>query len=121
MNKRRLKKISNQIKQIVSDLIMQEKIKDYRVDTLVSITDVETTDDLRYCYIYVSHLEDDMEKAAETLAGLKSAKGFVRREIGKVVSLQYTPEPVFRLDNSIKKGMKIEEILQGLKNEKEDN
>lgn len=114
MNERRLRKISVQIKRIISELIMDQKIKDHRIDTFTSVTDVETTDDLRYCYVYISNIEDDAEKAEKTIKGLKSAKGFIRSELSKNMKLQYTPEPVFRLDNSIKRGMKIEEILKGL-------
>jgi ribosome-binding factor A len=114
MNERRLKKISVEIRKIISELIMDGIIKDHRISTFTSITDVETTDDLRYCYVYVSNLEDDVEKAKKTIKGLKSAKGFIRTELSKNLKLQFTPEPVFRLDDSIKNGMKIEEVIKGL-------
>ncbi len=119
MNERRLQKISVEIKKIISELIMNGEIKDHRISTFTSITDVETTDDLRYCFVYVSNIEDDVEKAKKTIKGLKSAKGFIRTAISKKLKLQFTPEPVFKLDDSIKNGMKIEEIIKGL--HKDDN
>lgn len=93
---------------------MEGKIKDHRVSTFTSVTDVETTDDLRYCYVYISNLEDDPVKAEKTMKGLNSAKGYIRHELSQNTELPYTPEPVFRLDNSIKKGMRIEELIKGL-------
>lgn len=114
MNERRLKKISNQIKRIVSELIMQEKIKDHRITKFTSITDVETTDDLRFCYIYVSNLEDNYEQAEQTMRGLNSAKGFIRSVISKNIRLQFTPEPIFRVDDTIKNAMKVEDLLRGI-------
>jgi ribosome-binding factor A len=121
MNERRLKKISVEIRKIISELIMSGEIRDGRISTLTSITDVETTDDLRYCYVYVSDMEDDIEKAKKTIKGLKSAKGFIRTELSKKLKLQFTPEPVFRLDDSIKTGMKIEGIIKGLHQDDEEN
>jgi len=121
LNERRLKRISVQIQKIISELIMDGKIKDHRVSTFTSVTDVETTDDLRYCFVYISNLEDDLEKAKTTMKGLNSAKGYIRHELSQNTELPYTPEPVFKLDNSIKRGMKIEEIIRDMhQNDEED-
>jgi len=100
---------------------MEGKIKDHRVTTFTSVTDVETTDDLRYCFVYISNLEEDLEKAEETMKGLNSAKGYIRHELSQNTELPYTPEPVFKLDNSIKRGMKIEEIIRGLHQDDEED
>lgn len=114
----RNKRISEEIKKIVSQMIMTE-IKDPRVPPLTSVTHVETTRDHRYTYIYVSFLDDKVD-VEEAMKGLNKAKGFIRREIGQQIKLHYTPEPVFRLDGSIKNAMHIQEVIRDL-NPKDDS
>ena len=88
-------------------------LKDPRVQkTMVSITHVETTPDLRYAKVYVSLL--DRSCAKEVLAGLKSSGGFLRRALGKSLQLRYTPELVFEADDSIAHGTHILEVLRGI-------
>lgn len=108
----RNKRISEEIKKIVSQMIMLE-IKDPRVPKLTSVTHVETTKDHRFVYIYISFMEDNVD-AEEALKGLNKAKGFIRREIGQQIKLHYTPEPVFKLDGSIKNAMHIEKVIKDL-------
>ncbi len=108
----RNKRISEEIKKIVSNLILNE-IKDPRIPQFTSITHVETTRDHRYVYIYISFLQDNIN-IEEAMKGLNKAKGFIRREIGRVITLHYTPEPVFKLDDSIKNAMHIEEVIHSL-------
>ena len=88
-------------------------LKDPRVQkTMVSITHVETTPDLRYAKVYVSLL--DRSCAKEVLAGLKSSGGFLRRALGKSLQLRYTPELVFQLDDSLKYGAHMFDLLSRL-------
>ena len=88
-------------------------LKDPRVQkTMVSITHVETTPDLRYAKVYVSLLDRSCTK--EVLAGLKSSGGFLRRALGKSLQLRYTPELVFEADDSIAHGTHILEVLRGI-------
>ncbi|MEA3424569.1 MAG: 30S ribosome-binding factor RbfA [Bacillota bacterium] len=108
----RNKRISEEIKKIVSNLILNE-IKDPRIPQFTSITHVETTRDHRYVYIYISFLQDNTD-IEEAMKGLNKAKGFIRREIGRAITLHYTPEPVFKLDDSIKNAMHIEEVIHSL-------
>lgn len=108
----RSKKISEEIKKIVSHIMMFE-IKDPRVSKLSSITHVETTNDLRFTTIYIS-VFDPKHNVEVHIEGLNSAKGFIRKEIGKKLKLHYTPEPIFKPDHSIEHGMHINEILSGL-------
>lgn len=110
MNKKRIKRISEEIKRIVSQLITSG-LKDPRVSTMTSITKVEVTGDLSYVDIYVSTLGNKDEKQ-ETLEGLKSARGFIRNEIGKNMDLRYTPEPIFHLDESIEQGVYISQLIE---------
>lgn len=115
----RNKRISEEIKKVVSDLFLYE-IKDPRLPALISVTSVKTTRDLRYTYIYVSVLGNDFDRD-EVLSILNGAKGLVRREIGQKIKMHYTPEPIFRYDDSIESGMHIESILRGIRKESEGN
>lgn len=85
-------------------------LKDPRVSGMVSITRVDTTSDLRYARVYVSALNKDREK--DVLKGLKSASGFLRRELGHALQLRYTPELLFIGDDSIQHGAHILELLR---------
>ena len=108
----RNKRISEEIKKIVSEMIMTE-IKDPRVPHFTSVTHVETTKDLRFTNIYISFLDDKVDPE-EALKGLNKAKGFIRREIGQRIKLHYTPEPVFKLDKSIKNALHIDKVIKDL-------
>ena len=105
----REKRLAEEIKKIVSDIIRNE-LKDPRVSPMTSITEVDLTRDLRYVNIYVSILGDDEEKK-ETIEGLTRAGGFIRREIGKKIKARYTPEAIFKLDNSIERGIHMYNII----------
>lgn len=85
-------------------------LKDPRVSGMVSITRVDTTNDLRYARVYVSALNKDQEK--DVLKGLKSAAGFLRRELGHALQLRCTPELQFIGDDSIRHGAHILELLR---------
>jgi ribosome-binding factor A len=120
MSRERTKRISEEIRRVVSDLVMNE-LKDPRIPKLTSITHVDTTNDLRFTNIYVSFYEKSANHT-EALKGLNSAKGFIRKEIGEKIDLRYTPEPIFKLDNSIENGMHINALLKTvIKEEKDDN
>lgn len=108
----RNKKINEEIKKIVSHIMMFE-IKDPRVSKLSSITHVDVTNDLRYATIYIS-VFDPKHNIETHIEGMNSAKGFIRKEIGKNLKLHYTPEPIFKADDSIEHGMHINEILSTL-------
>lgn len=117
MNERRIARISEEVKRVVSDLVLND-LKDPRIADMVTITDVEVTRDLSYARIFVSVLGDDKEKE-DTLEGLENAKGFIRTEIGKNVELRHVPKPVFLLDESVEKGMRISQLLSEV-NRKDD-
>ena len=87
-------------------------LKDPRVSGtgMVSITRVNTTPDLRYAQVFISVLDKTQEK--EVLKGLKSAAGFLRRELGSALRLRYTPELQFVADDSIEHGAHILELLR---------
>lgn len=111
-------RINEELQRELSSLI--RTLKDPRVQqTMVSVTKVEATGDLRYAKVYISVLDKD--KSKETLKGLKSAGGFLRREIGSRLQLRYTPELVFEEDDSIAYGAKMYDLLKSLEVKEEKN
>ena len=89
---------------------MIPNVKDPRVTGMISVTAVDTTPDLRYAKIYISVL--DKSDSAQVLKGLKSASGWLRRELGHALQLRYTPELTFVRDDSIDKGAHILDMLR---------
>ncbi len=112
----RIGRISEEMKKEVSAII-QNELKDPRLPKIVSVTSAEVTKDLRYAKIYVSVLGSEEEKE-NALKGLKSAQGFIRREIGHRLKLRYTPELIFHLDNSIERGIYISKLIDETLNDK---
>ena len=111
MSSNRINRINEEIQKELSSLL--RTVKDPRVqDTMISITRVETTPDLRYTKVYVSFLEE--EKVKNTMAGLKSAGGYLRRELGHNLQLRYAPEIVWSLDDSITYGAKMLKLINSL-------
>ena len=112
MPSNRIGRINEEIQRELSDQF--RRLKDPRVSSgMVSITRVDTTGDLRYARIYVSALDKSQEK--EVLKGLKSASGFLRRELGRALQLRYTPELLFIADDSIAYGAHILDMLSHVK------
>ncbi|CCQ93056.1 Ribosome-binding factor A [[Clostridium] ultunense Esp] len=118
MKNKRINRISEEIRKVVSELITRE-IKDPRVSPMTSITKVQVTNDLSYANIYVSVL-GDKEVKEETLNGLTSAKGFVRKEISNRIDLRHAPEPIFHLDESIEHSLYISKLIEKVNREDED-
>ena len=111
MASNRIGRINEEIRKELSALL--RTVKDPRVqDVMISITRVETTPDLRYTKVYVSFLEEDRVKNA--MAGLKSAGGYLRRELGRNLQLRYAPEIVWSLDDSITYGAKMLDLINSL-------
>ena len=111
MASNRINRINEEIQKELSNLL--RTVKDPRVqDTMISITRVETTPDLRYTKVYVSFLQND--RADEAMKGLKSAGGYLRRELGRNLKLRYAPEIVWALDDSITYGAKMLKLINSL-------
>ena len=113
----RTRRIAEEIRKIVSTMLING-IKDPRINSLVSVTDVEVTSDLSYAYVYVSILGGDEES---TLEGLKSACGYIRREVGKSIKIRHTPEILFKIDDSLLKGMYMDELIKKVNNGYKDS
>ncbi len=106
-------RINGEVQKELSQII-QNEIKDPRISPMTSVVSVEVAPDLRTCKAYISVLGDE-QAAADTLAGLKSAEGYIRRQLAHTVNLRNTPEIRFILDQSIEYGVnmsrKIDDVL----------
>ena len=111
MASNRINRINEEIQKELSSLL--RTVKDPRVqDTLISITRVETTPDLRYTKVYVSFLQSDRVDGA--MKGLQSAAGYLRRQLAQSLQLRYAPEINWALDDSITYGAKMLELINNL-------
>lgn len=111
MASNKIARINDDIQFVLSRLLRD--IKDPRVQQgMISITRVETTGDLRYSKVWLSVMGLQDEK--EFKKGLKSAGGWLRRELGSAMNLRYTPELVFEVDHSIEYGAHISQVISTL-------
>lgn len=117
MSSNKLARTNDDIQFALSKLLRE--VKDPRVQQgMISVTRVETTGDLRYSKIWLSVMGLQDEK--EFRRGLKSASGWLRRELGSSLNLRYTPELVFELDHSIEYGAHISEMINSLEIKHDD-
>ena len=116
MASNRIKRISEEVKKAISVMLING-IKDPRISSMISVTDVEVTNDLRYAFVYISILGGNRE---ESLEGLNSARGYIRREVGRQVKLRYAPEIIFKIDDSIERGMYMDELIKNVNKDLED-
>ncbi len=106
----RIGRINEEIMRELSTLI--RSLKDPRVQGMITITRVDTASDLRTAKVYISVYEK--ERSKDVIKGLKSAGGFLRRQLGITLQLRYTPELIFEEDHSIEHGARIFDILSQL-------
>lgn len=115
-------RINGEVMRELADIIRGE-IKDPRINPLTSVVAVEVAPDLKSCRAYISVLGDE-DSAADTLAGLNSAKGFIRNRLAKTINLRNTPDITFIMDQSIAYGVnmskKIDEVTKDLKDDGEE-
>ena len=119
MASKRIHGINQEIQKVLSDLL--RTVKDPRVqNTMISITRVETTPDLRFTKVYVSFLEES--KAADAMKGLASAAGYLRRQMAATLQLRHAPEIQWALDDSITYGARMLELINslGVKHDEEE-
>ena len=114
----RPEKVREFIKEQVSEII-QLHLKDPRIG-FVSVTDVEVSADLRHAKVFVSVLGNEQAKA-DTMAGLQSAHGYVRGELGRRLEMRFTPEIMFRLDESIERGTRVVSLLHDVAKDTTDD
>lgn len=111
----RLDRVNEEIKKELAVLL--PTVKDPRVPTLLSVTAVMTTPDLKQAKVFVSSMTGD---DAQTLAGLRRSAGYLRSALSHRLNLRYTPELVFHIDSSIKEGLKINQILTDIAKKDEE-
>lgn len=115
-------RINGEVQKELSRIISRE-IKDPRISTMTSVVAVEVAPDLKHCKAYISVLGDE-EAQKNTMLGLKSAIGFIRKELARTVNLRNTPEITFVMDQSIAYGVSmaklIDDVNKDIKNEVED-
>ncbi len=106
MANRRNSRLSGEMQRVISEIIRTE-LKDPRLSELTSVTDVHVTEDLKFAKIFISVYGD----TKSTLDALQSAKGFIRREIGKRIKMRIIPELIFEKDDSIEKGIYMSSLI----------
>ena len=115
---RRVSRIASLIKQEISQMLLHG-IKDNRVGiSMVSVTDVDVSGDLQHAKVFVSIYGSDQVRS-ETMAGLRSATGYVRGELGHRMRLRRTPEVIFIEDRSLERGTEIISLLNKLSQERQ--
>lgn len=120
-------RLGEEIRRIISEMLLRE-LKDPRLsDHMVSISDVEVTSDGSYatCYVTVLSMGKDEEAKQQAeedvLSGLRSAKGMLKKEIGRQIKLRHMPELIFKIDSSMEYGRHISEVIRelGIENDEE--
>jgi ribosome-binding factor A len=109
----RLKRVESLIRDLVSSLIMKERVKDPRVNTLITITDVKMSPDLSYAKLYISSFESENKKI-RAVEALNHAAGFIQRNISKELNMRVTPKLRFYPDDSIQRGFELNEKISHL-------
>ena len=102
-------RINGEVLKELSNIIRSE-IKDPRINPMTSVVSVEVAPDLKTCKAYISVLGDEKSQQ-DTIAGLKSAEGYIRRELARTVNIRNTPEIKFILDQSIEYGINMSKLI----------
>jgi ribosome-binding factor A len=118
-NSNRMIRINDEIMKEISN-ILRSDLKDPRIGIVTSVSKVDTTNDLKYCKVYISILGDD-EKRKETMDVIKKASGFIRSLVARRINLRVTPEFTFILDDSLDYSFKIDKILKDIHKTEEAN
>ncbi len=104
-------RINEEVYRELANLIRSGEIKDPRINPLTSVLAVEVAPDLKTCKAYISVLGDD-EARKSTYQGLKSAEGFIKRELARRINLRNTPSITFIMDNSIEYGVNMTKLIE---------
>lgn len=119
MNIKRTNRIGEEIRRIISELLLNG-LKDPRINSMTSVNSVEVTRDLSYAKIYISVLGNEEEKN-DTIDGLNSAKGFIRKTLASNLDIRYIPQPIFILDESIEEGIRMSKLIDDInRNQKKE-
>ena len=105
----RLTRINDEIMRELSQIIRME-LKDPRISTMTSVMRAETTPDLKYCKVYISVLGNEEEKQS-VMTGMENAKGFMRHLLAERINLRFTPELIFKLDDSVEYSVRMNKLI----------
>lgn len=117
MLKQRTDRLNSLLKEVISDVIRKD-VRNPHVNELVTVIRVDITKDLHYAKVFISVIGTDAQKA-QTINALQSAAGFIAVQASRQVVMRYFPALTFKLDDSVDKHIKIEELLSTIKQEKE--
>ena len=112
-------RINGEVLKELSNIIRSE-IKDPRINPMTSVVSVEVAPDLKTCKAYISVLGDEQSQK-DTITGLKSAEGYIRRELARTVNLRNTPEIKFILDQSIEYGINMSKLIDEVTHKDSDS
>jgi len=112
MSKRRTQRLNSLLKEVISEVIRKE-VRNPEVSSLITVTNVEITDDLSLAKVYISVIGNEAEKQ-KTIDALESASGFIGICAAKKVVMRYFPKLFFKIDNTVDHQMKIEKILNDI-------
>lgn len=116
MAKKRTARLNSLLKEVISDVIRKDA-RNPHIHSLLTVTRVEITPDLHYAKVYVSVIGDESVKK-ETIDALQNASGFIAVNASKQVVMRYFPQLTFKLDDSVDRHMRIEELLHEISNER---
>ncbi|MBD5500453.1 MAG: 30S ribosome-binding factor RbfA [Lachnospiraceae bacterium] len=111
-------RINGEVQRVMAEVIRGE-IKDPRISPLTSVIAVEVAPDLKTCKAWISVYGDEQERA-DTLAGLKSAEGYIRNQLARQINLRNTPEIQFIVDESIAYGVRMSKLIDEVMGENEE-
>ena len=116
MKKQRLDRINSLLKEVLFEVI-QKEVRNPAINTFITVTRVDTSADLHHATIYISLITSKEEKE-KIVAALQSAAGFIAVQASKKVQLRYFPQLIFKLDTTVEKQMRIEDILHQIEEER---
>lgn len=119
MDNKRTKRIAKELQKEISSILAND-IKDPRIGSLVSITDVELSKDLEMAKVYVSSFGDRNERE-DIIEGLENASGFIKRELGIRLKLRNIPDLRFLIDDSIERGIYMDKLISDVIRQDEEN
>jgi len=118
MQGRRTDRLNSLLKEVLSEVI-REDVKNPHISTLITVTKVEITSDLRHAKVFISIIGNE-EVKIQTLAALQSASGFIAVNASKKVVMRYFPELTFRIDDSAEKQQKLDSLIFKIQKEREE-
>ena len=119
MTRRRIQRINSLLKEVIAETVRHD-LKNVPVPELITVTAVDTSNDIRHAKVYISLIEDDKKKKDDTIELLNKVAGVIAAISSKKVVLRYFPELIFKIDDSIENFMQIDDLLRKIDPNKTD-